>query len=250
MTGTAVHTHHPSRMGLEPLPFADWLRPQDGDGALLALRERLIALHDAHVVAALPEAAAAVAELREVLRNRGHRITDAQGPRATLAAIGRAVAEDLCILTESGTAYRLTAGVLCFPNRWKLTEKIGGSILAVHGPVPDYEGELSAGVDRFLARLKHGRAYMRHNWGLAASPELFLPEPTPSVDPHLDRDAFLRREEQSFLKLPETGTVIFGIRTTVTPWIETPEPLRSEILATIEGLSPSWRSYKSLTVRP
>ena len=127
--------YYPARMGLEPLPAEAWLRPQPGDEALLRLHAQLIADHGSDVVAALPDSETAVAELTDVLRQRGHKITDATD---AVAALGRAVAEDLCILSEKDGGYRLTAGALCFPNRWRLTEKIGGSVLAVHGPVPDY----------------------------------------------------------------------------------------------------------------
>jgi dimethylamine monooxygenase subunit A len=116
----------------------------------------------------------------------------------------------------------------------------------VHGPVPDYAAQLAANVDRFLARLKPERAYIRSNWGLARVPDLFLPEPTPPVDPRSDTEIFFRREDQSFLKLPETGAVIFAIRTTVQPWMETPEDQRTDILKTIDGLTPGWLTYKSI----
>jgi hypothetical protein len=236
---------HPSRMGLEPLPLEDWLKPQPGDAAVLAERARLIAAHRRDVIAALPESEAAIGELAATLRERG--IVIGQGE--TLPAIGRGLAEDICILTDAGAGYRLTAGILCFPNRWKLTEKIGGNVLAVHGPVPDYAADLSAGVDRFLDRLKPSRAYLRRNWGLSTSEDLFLPEPTPAIDPREGGDFFLRREDQSFLKLPESGAVIFAIRTTVTPWADTPADLQADILATVGNLSAPWLDYKSLKPR-
>ena len=239
---------HPARMGLEPLPLEDWLRPQPGDEALLAERARLIAAHASDVLAALPEADAAVAELALLLKRRGIEIAASNGAVPTLAALGHAVAEDLCILTAADGGYRLTAGVLCFPNRWRLSEKIGGDVLAVHGPVPDYAGELAQAVDRFLARLKPERAYLRRNWGLSSSSDLFLPDPTPALDPRNDGPPmFLRREDQSFLKLPATGAVIFGIRTRVTPWSETPADLRADILGVIAELDGPWLDYKSIT---
>lgn len=238
---------HPSRMGLEPLHLADWLKPRAGDTALLAERARLIEAHRDNVIAALPKADAAVAELLTLLRGRGLAIDDANGTTQRLAVLGRGVAEDICVLTpEADGALCLTAGVLCFPNRWKLTEKLGGSILAVHGPVPDYAAQLSANVDRFLGRLKPERPFVRSNWGLTSVPDLFLPAPTPPVDPRKDTDFFLRREDQSFFKLAETGAVIFTIRTTVSPWREIPEDVRSETLKTIDGLGPAWLSYKSI----
>jgi len=237
-------------MGLEPLLLAEWLKPQPGDDVLLAERARIIATYASDVMAALPEADAAVAELTALLVARGFALEQGRGTLLALGSLGRAVAEDLCILTTRGDGgYQLTAGMLCFPNRWKLTEKIGGNVLAVHGPVPDYAGQLAESVDRFLARLKPERAYIRRNWGLSDSPELFLPNPTPAVDPRSGQPMFFRREDQSFLKLAETGAVIFAIRTTVTPWADTPEPLRQEILSTIDGLSDDWLDYKSIQPR-
>jgi hypothetical protein len=238
---------HPSRMGLEPLPLADWLAPRAGDITLLADRTRLIAAHGNDVVASLLESQAAVAELAAILCGRGFTIPPAHDSAGTMRNVGQNVAEDICVLTSvaDGT-YRLSAGVLCFPNRWKLKEKLGGSVLAVHGPVPDYAAQLTANVDRFLAKLRPMRPYIRGNWGLASVPDLFLPEPVPPVDPKTDANMYLRREDQSFLKLPETGAVIFAIRTTVQPWAEAPEGLRVDILKTIEGLSPTWLAYKSV----
>lgn len=235
---------HPARMGLEPLSLEDWLKPRAGDDALLAERTRLMIAHGDSVIAALPESTAAITELAVLLRARGLPIDNTP---PLLRAIGRGVAEDLCILTLAGDRYRLTAGLLCFPNRWKLMEKLGGDVLAVHGPVPDYAGQLSANVDRFLDKLKPERAYIRTNWGLASLPDLYLPEPVPPVSPATDAGFFLRREDQSFLKLPETGAIIFGIRTTVIPWLEAPTPLRAGILDTIPDLGPDWLAYKSIT---
>lgn len=239
---------HPSRMGLEPLPFADWLKPQAGDAALLVERARLIAVHRDDVIAALPEADAAVAESVILMRGRGLVMDTTNDTIHALTALGHRIAEDICVLTPGAKdAYILTAGLLCFPNRWKLKEKLGGSILAVHGPVPDYATQLSTHVDRFLSRLRPERPFIRSNWGLASVPNLFLPTPIPAVDPRKDKGFFLRREDQSFLKLAGTGAVIFAIRTTVTPWRDVPEGTQSEILKAIDGLGPAWLSYKSIT---
>ena len=237
---------HPSRMGLEPLPLEDWMKPHPDDAVLLAERARIIAAHAGEVISALPDGETAVKELATLL---GIRDVESDAA-ATLAHLGRAVAEDLCILTPADDGYLLTAGVLCFPNRWKLLEKIGTSVLAVHGPVPDYAASLSAGVDRFLARLRPDRAFVRSNWGMVDRPDLFVPEPTPAVDPHGVAPFFFRREDQSFRKLPATGAVIFAIRTHTVPWDAVPEDKRAAILATIDSLDASWLSYKSIARGP
>ncbi|MSO73043.1 MAG: DUF3445 domain-containing protein [Rhodospirillaceae bacterium] len=238
---------HPVRMGLEPLALEDWLKPQVGDQALLPLRARLAAEKRDDVLGLMPEGAAAVAELAAFLHQRGFGALGAGSGLAALAAIAGAVAEDLCILTPHDGQYRLTAGVLCFPNRWRLREKMGANLLAVHGPVPDYADKLAEGVDRFLARLRPLRAYIRDNWGLASVPDLHLPDPVPPVNPAADETFYVRGEAQAFLKLPGSGAVIFSIRTTITPWAEITAARKAGIAAVVKELSRPWLDYKSLT---
>lgn len=236
---------NPLRIGLGPLEMEAWLAFRPGDDALLTERRHLAAEQPAEVLAALPEGEAPVAELASILRGRGLAIPGTD-PRGALAAMAGAVAEDLLLLSPSGDTYRLVAGVLCFPNRWRLAEKIGKGLTAIHGPVPEYETALADPVDRFLARLRPGRAYTRGNWGLASSPALHLPLPVAPVDPAGDTGFFLRREEQGFVKLPETEAVVFSIRTTVTPWKEVPAEQQAAIRDAARLLSPEWRDYKSL----
>ena len=235
----------PLRIGLGPLDLDAWLRPHPHDAPLLAERRRLAAEKSGDVLAVLPEGEAPVAELASVLRERGLTVP-VGAPAAVLAAMAGTVAEDLLLLTSTGSGYVLSAGVLCFPNRWRLVDKIGRTLTAIHGPVPDYAEVLAGSVDRFLERLRPGRAFVRGNWGLASSPELRLPVPVAPVDPNADQPFFLRKEEQSFVKLPETEAVVFAIRTTVTPWDQVPETERAAIREVAGLLSPAWREYKSL----
>lgn len=237
---------HPLRMGLAPLDLADWLAPQAGDDALLAARRDIIAQHQEQVIGALPEATGAVVELCSVLHGRG-RITLADGDCvARLKAIGVQLAEDICVLTSRGDQLIVGAGLVCFPNRWRLAEKLGTSILATHAPVPDYAEKVGAQVDRFLLRLAPLKAYVRSNWGVTATTELFTPAPTPPVDPLGPHGAFVRREDQSFLKLPETGAVIFSIRTSFTPIAGLGPAERAQLADSLKNFSPEWLDYKSL----
>ena len=236
----------PLRIGLAPLELDAWLRPRSGDAALLAQRARLAANLPEDVLALTPAGAAPVEELAETLRARGLALS-AGDAAAVLPALAGAVAEDLLLLTPADGPYVLSAGVLCFPNRWRLADKIGHGLTAIHAPVPDYADALARQVDHFLERLRPGRAFVRGNWGLASSPDLHLPLPVALVDPQAETGFFLRREEQSFVKLPVTGAVVFAIRTTVVAWEQVPENERAAIRAVAEVLSPSWRAYKSLT---
>lgn len=233
-------------MGLEPRAFSEWLKPRAGDDAVLAERRNLIAIKAATVIAVLPQSHGALVELADVLVQAGFIGLPRTGDAAAMTAMGQAIAEDLCVLTQEGGAYVLSAAVLCFPNRWHLADKIGRNLLAVHGPVPGYPGALAGAVDRFFERLRPMRPYVRENWGFASQPTRHLPDPIPPVDVERGDNFFLRTEEQSFLKLPATGAVIFSIRTTIVPWSDVPQDRREDLKAAVKKLSPAWLAYKSI----
>jgi hypothetical protein len=236
-------------MGLEQRSLDAWLKPRPGDDAVCAERKELIGAKPADVLAALPESRDAIIELVSILDARGVSGLPPTGDAVAMAAIGRTVAEDICILTPNDDGYRLTAAVLCFPNRWRLVDKVGGALLSVHGPVPDYPHMLAGAVDRFLARLAPMQAFARENWGFASLATRHLPDPIPPVDVDGSAEFFLRTEEQSFLKLPATGAVVFSIRTTIMPWSGVPESRRAALLAVVATLSPAWLAYKSIVRR-
>lgn len=266
---------HPLRMGLDPQPMADWLKPQASDEALCALRKELTRTKADLVLAVRAEAHAAVAELADILRERGFTAVKPGNNTATLTSMAESIAEDMCILTPTPSSwglspgsiehprteptgpgnksqddaektYLFTAGVLCFPNRWKLPDKIGKTLIETHAPVPEYAATVGTTVDRFLARLRPLRFYTRRNWGLASVPDLHLPESVAPVNPTTDTNFYLRMETQGFLKLPQTEAVVFSIRTNVTPWAEVPAEMRAAILDAVRELSAPWKAYKSI----
>jgi dimethylamine monooxygenase subunit A len=136
-----------------------------------------------------------------------------------LELAGRLVQEDLCIIHSDGEAPRFTAAVLCFPSRWRLHEKLGRPLTAVHGPVPFYAHRLAAPVDRFMAKVKPGHIASRLNWSVLDDPAMYQPggkwrEATnAAVTPQNAGDTlYLRVERQTLTRLPQSGAVLFGIR--------------------------------------
>jgi hypothetical protein len=49
--------------------------------------------------------------------------------------------------------YRLTAGCVCFPSRWRLADKAGHPINDIHIPVPTYDDRLAPGMNRLFDRI-------------------------------------------------------------------------------------------------
>jgi hypothetical protein len=71
--------------------------------------------------------------------------------------------------------WRLEAACVCFPSRWSLGEKIGGSLGEVHSPAPSYDVEIGGPVNEFFERLSSERSFWRLNWTLLDDPELHQP---------------------------------------------------------------------------
>lgn len=186
-------------MGARPLAVDAWLEPSTA--AELAAK---VADLDAHpeTVAWLPGSEEAQAELAGIL--------GASPP--TIGGCGRAVVDDLCLL--EGDTLVLVAGAVAHPNRWRLADKLGQPLLGVHGPVPGYPGRLAQQAERVLRSLTPPRPLERRSWALLDDPTLHQPVPTAGVPSAFDPEGlWLRVERQALRRLPETGAVVFAIRT-------------------------------------
>ncbi len=130
---------------------------------------------------------------------------------------------DWCLLLPDGSgALVLAAASVCFPTRWVLADKLGKSVAAVHDPVSAYGSRLAGPVDRFMDRLGVGRPAWRLNWNLVDHPDLFQPTAgDPPEPPVTGADAgervWLRVERQTFVRLPRSRAVVFGIEVHIDP---------------------------------
>lgn len=222
--------------GLMPLGDAPLVAADPDFAAQMAERARLLATEREAVIACLPEGRAPAEELR------AHLVTQVRPPFAVgdgrwhrpdggsvaldgapLETLGAMTAEDWCLLLPDAASgeHRLVAAVLCFPSRWSLAEKIGRPLTAIHAPVPDYDAGLAARVNRVFAALAPGRPLWRVNWLVHARAELFLPlragEKGAPVPVGPETPLYLRTERQTLSRLPGTGAIAFGIKTSVTP---------------------------------
>ncbi|PRX35050.1 Protein of unknown function [Meinhardsimonia xiamenensis] len=218
--------------GIQPVAAGDWLRVDEAFAAQMRLRDQLIATRPREVIAELPGATPAVREtLERVLEAlsalAGYRIGSGEvrrpdGRRVVLesarplATLGRLCQEDFCILEKRGREHVLVAAVLCFPASWRLDEKLGRPLTAIHAPVAPYTDELARRVQRLFDGLRPERPLWRANLLEYDDPALFQPRsehaPRRQASP---RPAYLRSERQCLVKLPRTGAVVFSIHTHV-----------------------------------
>lgn len=203
-------------MGTRSLPEERWLVIDDEREAQLARKQALLgSAHDAVTGSADGSQEASAEAARLVSEAVGLPLDPGRDP---LEAAALLVQEDLCVLTRGVGGWVLVAGVVCFPSLWRLPDKVSLHVTAVHRPVPGYDTELAARVDRVLDRLRPERPVWRRNWLLHDSPELHLPEPPPSHGPpSVPGDLWLRSERQALRRLPETDAVLFTIRTQQAP---------------------------------
>ena len=213
--------------GISPLDPANWLARDADFDAQTAYRKHLIARHRDKVIAAVPEAADAISELGDRLGLPGG--ADVLADSAAIAA------EDFCIMAPGPDGYRLVGATLCFPAHWVLAEKLGRPMEAIHDPVPDYDPTMARRVGRMFDTLHVDRPLMRANWLIDPTPELFLPGGT-----HADRETsdgtgplYLRTERQTMIRLPETGSIVFGIKTSISDLDALPD---DQIAALADGI--------------
>ncbi|MFO0694368.1 MAG: DUF3445 domain-containing protein [Polyangiales bacterium] len=203
-------------MSLSRGSVADFFAPRAEDGPLLEARREALASHPERTLAFLPDAGAELAETAEVLEAADLARLPSRGmPDALLRGLGGSFAPDLLVLGPRGECLVLVAGAVCFPSSWSLEEKLGRTLPAIHAPVPGLEDSLGPAIARFLDALPVGDAYLRSNFGLAASAALdqhpLADVPRLGVGADLE-EVHVRIEDQAFVRLPRTRGVLFGIR--------------------------------------
>jgi len=264
-------------MGLIALPESEMIELDDRYADEMAQRRLLLAEQHDEVFAAVPGSEAARQEaldrLAVYLPERFPAWFAREGPRLhnrltgetwDLAALpadpltvaARLVQEDLCIVQPGADdSILLTAGVVCFPSRWRLVEKIGRPLPIVHERVPFYGDKLARPVDRFMTMIKPGRLAMRLNWSMMDDPALFQlggkfrADHNPAITPQNAGDRlFVRVERQTLSRLPASAAVLFTIRVHVYPLARIVE--RAEIAArladAVRALPAETSHYKSL----
>lgn len=240
--------------GLSPLGRLPLVSRDADFEAQMAERARLLSEVPQDVLACLTEGCAPASELLALVAGQTGRAP--ADPSHPLESLGHMVAEDWCLLLPDPAAgeYRLVAAVLCFPSRWRLAEKLGRPLTAIHDPVPDYAGSLARRVNRVFETLVAGRALWRANWLIHATPELHLPmdmedkrSPERSFDPGADPAAplYLRTERQTLTRLERSGAVAFGIKTSITPLERLSVPELRALRAQWAALTPEEIDYRA-----
>lgn len=259
-------------MGLNKLDLAEWILPDDRLAQESALKQSLWQAQGQKVFSELPKSRPAQREVAELLRThlaeqfphwyeaKGNGLhcrpmaqsfdwADSDTP---LLPASWCVQEDLCILQEDQGYYRLTAASLCAPSYWRLLDKIGQPLDAIHQPVPGFAEKLSAKVNRFFQFIKVDRPVWRANWSVVADDRLYQPGDEAAItiqDPdNIESRCFLRTERQTLRRLPNTRAVLFTIRVKLEllSGLRADTEVLTDLANALAQLSEDERRYKAL----
>lgn len=175
--------------------------------------------------------------------------------RAPIDLAGRLVQEDFCLMAPGPDGYTLEAASLCFPSRWRLAEKLGHPMATIHEPVPGFGDKLARPVDRFFEHLHADRPVWRVNWSVNDDPTLFQPVRRQEAatdeaitEVNAGERLFVRCERQTLRRLPETGWILFTIKTYVDPVSTLRERPKAAwgLAAALRELPEDTRRYKAI----
>ena len=252
-------------MGLRALTDSEWL--EGGEDLAQQIPERLsLAVSSREVVyQELPGYRLAIDELvNRVARNLvnfhhnqyqleeeilTHHLTqkevDLKSP-TVLLDIASIIAEDLVVLSREDDEWKIVAGAVLFPSRWKLSEKIGKGMDAVHTPVPGFASALAPYMTATFDKITSDRAVWRKNWSLHSTEDLH--QPTSIHKPVTPENYWWRTERQTLTRAECGDFLYFTIRNRAEPlsWIkESPESSQA-FAETLASFTPETIEYKGL----
>lgn len=252
-------------MGLRTMEEEQWLEP--GDDLLAQIPERIkLAEQQREIVyQELTGYQIAIAELVErICKNlaqfhgNDYVLTEAtltHRPTQTsielsapdvLLKLASIIGEDLVVLSRENNEWKIVAGAVLFPSRWKLSEKIGKGMNAVHIPVPGFAESLAPYMTATFDKISADRAVWRKNWSLHSTSDLH--QPTSIHAPAEPADYWWRTERQTLTRSKFGDFLYFTIRNRAEPlsWIKS-EPESAALFAeTLASFTPKTIEYKGL----
>lgn len=163
-----------------------------------------------------------------------------------LLKLASIIGEDLVVLARENNEWKIVAGAVLFPSRWKLSEKIGKGMDAVHTPVPGFAEALAPYMTATFDKITADRPVWRKNWSLHSTADLH--QPTTIHAPATPENYWWRTERQTLTRATCGEFLYFTIRNRAEPlsWI-TESPESAELFAqTLESLLPETIEYKGL----
>jgi hypothetical protein len=249
------------RLGTRPGDAADYFAPTDAHREILAERRHWLESDPERYAGLLPEgipvldAACKLWEMWPAVDNAAVAVLPIDSaPFEKCLALGMSWEPDFALMRRDVSGrMALVGGCVCFPTKWRLTDKMGQPMRVIHDVVPGLTASIGESVDSFLSRMKPRGCWTRSNWSITRTskrnqhPDLRLPEFT--GDSGVD-EVWLRIEDQALVSLPEVAGLLFGIRI---GHISFRDVLQNAVACdrlrtTIETMTPEMLRYKNIAV--
>lgn len=147
---------------------------------------------------------------------------------APLEVIGRILEEDFILIEKVDGADIITAASNAYTTSGRIVSSVGRSMRFAHEFVPGLNDQLGARIDRVLANVKTAAPVVRFNWVLSTIADRLFPEGAHDANVEASAQAavaltedhghvgdmlWIRVERQTFVRLPQTMALAFGIHT-------------------------------------
>ncbi len=252
-------------MGLRSMELSQWLEAGNDLSAQIIERQQLIDSAREVVYQELPGYQKPIAELVERIvenlkefHDRDYTFTSntiTHLPTVTTIPLNSAdvllqlasiIAEDLVVLAREDGEWKIVAGAVIFPSRWKLSEKIGKGMDAVHTPVPGYATALAPYMTATFDKVTVDRPVWRKNWSLHSTEHLH--QPTSIHEPAAPENYWWRTERQTLTRAKAGEFMYFTIRNRAEPlhWIKSDAESSALFAETLASYSPETIEYKGL----
>jgi hypothetical protein len=240
-------------IGLRPMPMQEWLDVgPDHAGFMAAKRARLAGCPPLYYRTLDTSRPAQAELLRMVVANllahhgavfardggmladgvdgSRHHLDDAA--REPLAVLGDLVEEDFVLFDAKAGPDMMIAASNAYTSSGRIVSCVGRGMHFAHEPVPGLNDALAARIDRVIANVQVERPVVRFNWFVTPIASRLFPERSHAANVAAGEEAarvlaadhrragdtlWLRVEQQSFVRLPETGALAFGIHTSSDP---------------------------------
>lgn len=240
-------------IGLRPMAMAEWLALGADHAPFMAAKRARLDGRPPLYYRSLEASRAAQAELLQlaVANLRAHHgaafSADGQvlvdlvdgtrhdlgdGAREPLELLGAMLEEDFVLFAREGGRDIVVAASNAYTSSGRIVSCVGRDMHFAHELVPGLNAALANRIDRVIGNVQEDRPVVRFNWFVTPIAERLFPERSHEANVAAGEVAaralaadharagdmlWLRVEQQTFLRLPETGALAFGIHTCSDP---------------------------------
>lgn len=236
-------------IGLRPMEIERWLDVGADHAAFMSAKRQRLKGRPPLFYGSIPRSLAAQSELlraaaasllanhADVFRAEGGHILDLMdgsrhalegGDCEPLETLGGMLEEDFVLFEKEEGRDIVTAVSNAYTSSGRIVSCVGRNMRFAHEPVPGLNETLGDRIDRVIGNVQPGKPVVRFNWFVTGVADRLFPPPASEgfrgraegVIAALAEDfgrageiLWLRVERQTFLRLPETGALAFGIHT-------------------------------------